>query len=207
MIPRMNVFRVPTLLLGVVCLLALTTCSRSCDPAARATDARRSMVAYFECGECNDGQLQRVASLGDYAVPSLSATLKNGPSNASNERMRLHLVEQHRRIVEYRRTHSGPARAPTPDDEPQFVRQFLDNYKARYQIRAATALAAIGTPDARKALEESLQGDRLRSDVRDVVNEALGRRPNPRPAAGPTQDGPRPDQQPPGDPTQSTPRQ
>jgi len=195
--------RIPTLLMGVVCLLALTTCSRSCDPAARATEARRAMVEYFECGECTDGQLKRVASLGDYAVPSLSATLQSGPSNASIERMRQHLSEQHQRIVEYRRDHAGPARAPTPDDEPQFVRQYLDNYKARYQVRAATALAAIGSPDARKALEESLQGDRLRSDVRDVVNEALGRRTDPATGASPAQDGPRPGQQSQGPPAQA----
>lgn len=204
--------RIPTLFMGVVCLLALTTCSRSCDPAARATDARRAMVEYFECAECNEGQLSRVTSLGDYAVPSLSATLKNGPSNASIERMRQHLIEQHQRIVAYRATHPGPEPAPTPDEQPRFVQMFLDNYKARYQVRAATALAAIGTPDARKALEESLQGDRLRSDVRDVVNGALGRRPDPATGGNPPpQDGPtqatRPDLQSRGTPDQAPPRQ
>jgi len=164
-------------LVAVAVLATLSGCDwfrhHTVTEAEKATNARRVLVAYFECGECTANQLKNASDLGEYVVPSLRATLAQGPSNARNERMRQFLSLQHKRIVTYRQTHPGPGPAPIADDEARFVQAFLANYKAQYQIRAATVLAAIGTPDARRSLEQALQQQDLRADVRAAITRIL----------------------------------
>jgi hypothetical protein len=165
----------------VLVAIAIVAAVSGCDwwrrqfqsEAERASNARRVLVAYFECSECNESQLKNAADLGEYVVPSLRVTLEQGPSNARTERQRQFLSQAHKRIVTYRQTHPGPGPAPTADDEPRFVQAFLANYKAQYQIRAATALAAIGTPDARQSLEQALQQQDLRADVRAAIGRLI----------------------------------
>lgn len=177
--------RVSPLLALALLTLTVSGCRESAapsDPAAeRAADSRRIIVEWMECTECEHGELDRVVALGPDVIPSLRATLLQGPSNASKERMRLHLVDAHRKLVEYWRTHPPAAARPASQDE--YVDTFMSNYQARYQAQAATALKSIGGPDARKALEESLAlQPPLRDDVLRTVNESLAQLAN-RPAA------------------------
>jgi alpha-tubulin suppressor-like RCC1 family protein len=60
-----------------------------------------------------------------------------------------------------------------------YVGHFLSNYEARYQSHAVAGLALIGTPEARRALEEVMDRVRLgqsvyRGDVIEALSNALG---------------------------------
>jgi len=139
----------------------------------QAAEARRTIVNWLECEECTEGELEAVVRLGELAVPSLSASLLGGPSQASLEILRRHLVTTYQDLKEYEKTHPE-AKVPTSEDE--YVKIYLDNYVALYQIRAAKALAAIGGSEAKKALKESQQLP-LRDDVKAVVVDSLGMQP------------------------------
>lgn len=134
-----------------------------------AADARRKIVAWLECEECESGELEAVVKLGETAVPTLSATLRDGPSPAARERLRLHLVETYRQLKTQAATR---AEAKVDMTEEQYVKTYMDNYVALYRVRSAQALAAIGGPRARQALETA-KGYDLRPDVRDAVNASL----------------------------------
>jgi HEAT repeat protein len=168
--------------LFVLALLAFTmsACDRAPKPVPgptpdnglspqQATEARRQIARWLDCEDCIDGELDAVVKLGATAVPTLSAVLDKGPSEANLERMRIHLVESRERLVEYSRKHGGKE----PPGETEFVQPFLDNYVARHRIRAATGLGAIGGPEARKALEAARRRDDFRYDVREAVDRAL----------------------------------
>jgi hypothetical protein len=169
------------LLLGCV-LVILGGCDRresgTLSPE-QAAEARRQIVLWLECEECTSGELDAVVKLGQAAVPSLAATLKDGPSNARKARMEQYLNETHERYDEYWKTHTEDW--PNPNDptvgapatKDVFVQGFLRNYEARYRMRAARALGEIGGDEARKALEEAAQDQRLRYDERNAVTEAL----------------------------------
>jgi hypothetical protein len=156
----------------IMCLAAL-----GCRPAEEpgklspeeAAEARRTIVAWLECEECTDGELEAVVTLGKVAVPSLVASLQKGPAPASLELVRRQLAANYKAIVEYARTHPE---AKIPMSEETYVKTYLDNYIALYRIRSAESLAEIGGPEAKRALEEALAAN-YRDDVRTVVKESL----------------------------------
>ncbi len=169
------------LLLGCV-LAILGGCDRRESGALspeQAAAARRQIVLWLECEECTSGELDAVVKLGQAAVPSLAATLKEGPSNARKARMEQYLNETHERYDEYWKTHAADwpnpndPRVGAPAEKNVFVQGFLENYSARYRMRAARALGEIGGDEARKALEEASRDRRLRYDERAAVTEAL----------------------------------
>src|SRR5947209_11444713 len=68
--------------------LAGTGCASrgpSAPAPTAAEDARRVIVAWLECEECGDGELAAVVKLGEAAVPSLVAPLRDGPAPARRE--------------------------------------------------------------------------------------------------------------------------
>lgn len=136
--------------------------------AEQAAQARRTIVRWLECEECTEGELAAVLELGRVAVPTLSATLIEGPSPARDEEQRQHLLELYRRQVEYARTH--PAARPTLSED-EYIALYTGNLLARYRTRSAIALEQIGGPDAARALERALELP-LREDVREVVAAA-----------------------------------
>ena len=77
--------------------------------------------------------------MGQVAVPSLVATLREGPSQANLELLRRNLTTTYRRLKEYEQTHPE---AKISGSEAEYVKSYTDNYIARYQSRAATALGA-----------------------------------------------------------------
>lgn len=138
-------------------------------PPEQSTQARRTIVTYLECEECEEGELEAVMKLGQYAVPTLAATLREGPSPASRELLRRQLLDTYQKLKEYERTHPN---AKVSQSEEEYVKTYAENYVALYQSRAATALGAIGGPDARKALEGASQLS-LRDDVKAAIKAAL----------------------------------
>lgn len=134
-----------------------------------AAEMRRTIVAWLECEECEDGERDAVTKLGQKIVPSLAATLRQGPSVASRERLRLHLKETYGEMSK----HSGAAGGTSLEySETDFVNTYLANYEALYRVRSAQALAAIGGDEARKALELANSGH-LRPDVKRALELAL----------------------------------
>ena len=134
-----------------------------------AAEARRTIVAWLECEECTDGELEAVVALGEVAVPSLAASLQEGPAPASLELVRRQLIANYAALTEYAKTHREAA---TPLSEEEYVETYLGNYVALCRIRSAMGLAEIGGPEARAALEEALRAD-YRDDVQAAVKESL----------------------------------
>lgn len=141
----------------------------------QAAEARRTIVTWLECEECTEGELEAVVKLGPVVVPSLVAILREGPSRASRESLRRHLISTYEKLKQYERTHPE---AKVPMSEEEYVKTYMDNYMALYQIRAAKALAAVRGPAAKQALKEALRKP-LRDDVKAVVREAIGTWPTP----------------------------
>ena len=52
-------------------------------PPEQAVQARRTIVNYLECEECRSGEAEAVVKLGQLAVPTLAATLLEGPPRLS----------------------------------------------------------------------------------------------------------------------------
>jgi len=172
-----RLIRAVGVVIGVLICLAVLACTRGeskstttpeLSPEQRA-DARRTMVAYLECEECTEGQLEAVVKLGETIVPSLAASLHAGPSPASLEVLRDHLETNYDRLQKYGRTHRE---ARLEMGKGEYVRTYTENFVALYQVRAATALGAIGGRKAEEALKKSLEL-RLRGDVRNSVTQAL----------------------------------
>lgn len=132
--------------------------------------ARNALLAWFECEECTDHELERVVEYGDAVVPNLAATLQGGLSPSKREEVRQHLWETYRALVEYAKKHKD---SPLQMSEREYLNTYLENAESLYRLRAATALGRIGTPAARAALERGLALTELRPDVRRKVENAL----------------------------------
>jgi hypothetical protein len=136
-----------------------------------SAEARRTIIQWLECEECTEGELDSVLALGRVAVPTLAATLIDGPAPARLEEQRQHLLALYRRQVEYARSH--PRAAPTMS-ESQYMAVYAGNLLARYRTRSAIALERIGGPTAAEALQRALTLP-LRDDERAVVAAAAAR--------------------------------
>jgi hypothetical protein len=134
-----------------------------------AINAIDALTTYFECEECHPVQLIAVTRYGDAIIPSLAATLHGGLSPASRELMRRSLAARYEQLV--RQGEKDP-KFKISASEKEFVARHLEDFDARYRIRAAQALAALGGPQARAALEAALSKT-ARADVRTVVQQSL----------------------------------
>jgi len=141
----------------------------------QTSETSRTVVTWLECEECTKGELQAVVKLGAAALPSLVASLREGPSQASHELLRRHLITTYQELKKYETIHPE---AKVAMSEAEYVKTYVDNYSALYQIRAATALAAIGGSEAKRALEEATQAP-LRDDVKAAVKDSLEKLKNP----------------------------
>jgi hypothetical protein len=144
---------------------------KSDQPLSKADSwkAVQALTAWFECEECEEGQLKAVVQYGQAVVPSLIAALNNGPSAASQEMLRRGLEARYDELVELARRKPEAKPASSKED---FVSLYVGNLDAQYRIRAAQALAAIGGTTARRALESAL-GNARREDVRATITQSL----------------------------------
>jgi hypothetical protein len=171
MTPQADVFSI-----GVAVLVSVSVACqpRQQPPASLSVEqsaaARTALVAWFECEECTDGELDAVVKYGDAIVPSLAATLEGGLSPSKREEVRQHLQETYRAMVEYAK--QGKRDLPQLSEQ-QYSDTYLGNTDSLYRIRAATALGRIGTPASRAALDSALKLKNLRPDVRRRVESAL----------------------------------
>lgn len=131
--------------------------------AKEATNAIDALTNWYECEECHPAQLIAVTGYGAAIIPSLAATLQGGLSPASRELMRRALTTRYAELVQQGKISAS---------EKEFVARHLEDFDARYRIRAAQALAAIGGPPARAALEAALS-KKVRPDVGAVIQQSL----------------------------------
>ena len=138
-------------------------------PPEQAAQARRTIVTYLECEECEVDQVEAVIKLGQVAVPTLVATLRDGPPRTNLEVYRRHLTARYRELKEYEKTHP---QVKVPGSEGEYVESYIDNYVAMYRVRAATALGSIGGAEAKQALEEASRMN-FRKNVSEAVKASL----------------------------------
>lgn len=134
-----------------------------------ATNARRAVVAWLECEECGDGELEAVLEHRNIVIPSLTASLNEGPSPATLQSFKSQLVKNYRNIQDYSKTHPD---AKIKMNEEDYVQLYTKNYIAKYQVRSAIALAKIGGNDAKDALNKALKMN-FRKDVQQTIKESL----------------------------------
>jgi hypothetical protein len=164
--------------------LALLGCQTP-PPAPGAGGVRGTILAWLECEECTDGELAAVVDLGADAVPTLTATLRDGMSPAPRARLVRQLSERHAARVAYGLQHPDAAPILT---EQEFIDHHVENRDALYRGRSALALGLIGTPAAEEALREALarpQSPSVEQMIRDALAQLRGRAAE-RPLAPPT---------------------
>jgi hypothetical protein len=83
--------------------------------------------------------------------------------------MRRHLVGSYSRLKEYALINPNYTLTRS---EAEYVKRYQEKYVARYQIRAAKALAKIGGPEARRAIEDVLRTP-LRKGVKNAIEDEL----------------------------------
>jgi hypothetical protein len=132
-------------------------------PPERAAEAREALVTWFECVECEDGELESVLQHGEDVENALISTLKKGPSPA-----KLAEIEERLRS-QYRANNWQPG-----EEEERYLAANRENAKQIYRLRAITALGRLRTPAAVKALEEAASAHSGHSDmVRQAARDAL----------------------------------
>jgi len=129
--------------------------------------ALHTIVSWLECEECVDGELAAVSELRTAVVPPLINALEHGPSPANIAKERYALETRFGRLAR-----DGVKLEASPD---VIAEQYLNNYRARYGMRAAIALGDIGGADARNALVRASRDASVRPDVRQEVEKALAK--------------------------------
>jgi hypothetical protein len=143
--------------LRAVLVSGLIALNAACHPTA----AERVIIRrWLLCEECNRGELEEVAALGDRATGMLAEALE-GPPDSGRAYIRRQAQERFTRL-------------PAPGfSQAAFVAHYDSNYIATYQRHAATALGRIGTPAALAALYSAMQKDSLyRADVIRAMSAA-----------------------------------
>jgi len=163
--------KILTILLATLAILSCGASTRAATTLSpeQALAVRTSVIAWIECEECTDGELERLLKYGELAVPTLGAMLERGPSPANLERYRLHLENSYRELADYSRTHAEVKMNPSQE---QYVEQYLANYRALYAVRSAQALAKVGGDTARGFLEAASKRP-MRADVDLAIRESL----------------------------------
>lgn len=143
-------------------------------PSGEPDTVQEVMTQWLECEECEAGELEAlkdaVTKERTIALPILLAALREGPPAENREQEEKALQQRYDELVSYSESHPE---AKPPVGKEEFVRLYLSNYEASYRIRAAQALAEIGGPEARQAIEEALKRGDPRNDVMRVLQESL----------------------------------
>ena len=136
---------------------------------AETVRATRALVRWFECEECEEGELPAVTRYGRHVVPSLIAALQQGPSPASRELLRRELLARYEELA--RQSQENPE-AKLASGREEFVAHYLGQLEAQYRIRAAQGLAAIKDPKVKPALQAAL-ARATRGDVKSAIEQSL----------------------------------
>ena len=165
---------------GAVLVVLLAGCGDPTPPPPPRAGDQAVVRRWLLCEECYHGEIDSVLARPGTSVPLLAAAL-DGPPAALRENVRRQLEETYQHLAN-RAAREGRVPPLTLDE---YVAHFLGNYEAVYQSRAITGLAAIGTPEARAALDTAAARVRsgaliYRGDVIEELSRATG---GPPPAA------------------------
>jgi len=138
------------------------------DEASGAAAAAR-VLAWLECDECGEGQLDAVVALGDSIVPTFAEVLREGLSPVQRRELELQLAERWRE----RSAHEGEeARGGRLLEEKAYVAHHLASRESLHRVRAAIALGRIRGDAAIRALRAEL-GRSHRPSVEHSIRDAL----------------------------------
>ena len=155
---------------ALLAVLALGAGCASCPVGSTEREAERQvLLAWLDCEECVDGELDALRGLGPRAVDTLAGALHRGPSPASQALLRHELGERHAAIA----ARAARDDAPLPVDRETYLAHQLSNRDALYRLRAVQGLHAIGGRAARDALRAAEGMDGLRPSVARAVAAAL----------------------------------
>ncbi len=169
----MSARSIRTILACATALGVALGCGESVQPPTpkEAADSQRVLKDWFECEECDDGELAAVVELGDGAVHLLGAVVVRGLSSAARARFVGQLEERYEQRLAYAEQY--PSFAPVMKRDV-FLSHHLGNRDALYRVRALRALERMGTDAARDALEEA-QGQTghpgVEREIRRVLSE------------------------------------
>jgi hypothetical protein len=149
---------------------ALAACALLTD--ARAQTPSEALIQWLQF-DCEEGNLQAVIRFRQAVVPGLIAALENGPPDESRERVRKAAEASYDELIEQARRKPERRVASRRD---AYVNRNVENFDAQYRVRAGQALAALGTPEARQALERALNQVK-REDVRSTIEALLNKPP------------------------------
>jgi hypothetical protein len=136
---------------------------------------QQDLLAWFECEECTEGQLESVIALGPAAIPSLAAALREGPAPERLAEVQRHLARRYEDHAAYADRNPG---AELGRSQADFVNRYSENFVALYRVRAAIALGAMGVSEALDSLlavDQVIQADSTlaRYDVRRAIRTAI----------------------------------
>jgi len=134
-------------------------------PADKAA-AQAALVAWLDCVECTDGELKKLLPHAALVGPALGTILVQGPSPAEKARTEDRLHAQWRALSPKARVYS----------EKEYVEIFSAKAAARYQVKAAQALALFAAPAYDRYLLEASSNKKLNPAVQQAVVDALEKR-------------------------------
>jgi hypothetical protein len=168
----------PSRLHALPWLLVLACIQSSTPPAASVGLSDREVIdPWLLCQDCTDGELDTVTAAGKLrptVVETLSTDLLAGPSATRRTNIRAQVEQSFDRDTAYTN-----AAGLTPNfASVDYIELYEDNYVAVFRTHAGIALAAIGGPRAKTALDSAVTGalrpgsDPLRGDVQQAVTAA-----------------------------------
>ena len=134
-------------------------------------------AALLEWLECDDCPVPPLGGLGPAIVETLKALLEQGPSAASRMANRIHLEQAYALLLDYADTCATGRRDSKLISKEQFVRIYGSRHAVSLRMKAATALAEIGSPEARQVLKQALSWN-LPADVTALLAELVTRPPH-----------------------------
>ena|SRR5688572_7572584 len=131
-----------------------------------ATAAQAALLAWLECVECSDGELEKLVPHAALAGPVLIEILSQGPSPSQRAR------------IEDRLRADWKSLSPSAQvyGEEEYVEVFSENAEVQYQIKAIQAFARFAAPQYDQALLNASTNPRLRPEVTQAVRAALEQR-------------------------------
>jgi hypothetical protein len=169
-----------SLLLAIAAALSPSTVPAA-NGSGRLTEAEshraaRDLRNWLET-DCEEGNLMTLTRYQQAIVSELIGALEKGSAADRRELVRREAEASYEELVKQQTR--KPEREVASSREA-YIKRDVDNFEAQYRARAAQALAAIGGPDARAALEAFLakasKGEVLiREDLRRAIELFLSK--------------------------------
>jgi hypothetical protein len=157
--------RTQTTFLIAVCAMWVASPPLTADERLdRMAAAQSALVAWFECTECTDSELENLLKYQDLIEGALITTLKSGPSPSQRA-----LIEERLRANYRTLKPSVAVPGASPMTVERYVAFFSAQAKKTYQSRAATALGRLSTDSSANELWSVV---RAGAESREVVEAA-----------------------------------